>query len=225
MHFSKPSECGMYLNAPPRCWCDDGSCCPLCSQRRESSLEAFGLNTHFVHLRFIGPLLFIAILLAGCNSTTTIVVTATATPTPLATATTAPTATATLPTATPTSAPADCNPTVPTPYPGGPDTSFQYPPLTTHSGLDGAAGHEYYGLCSSGDPTLDPHLSRTLSPRWGLDDLGHDLHHLERHPYRRTAIRVLHHRGYHRWILTPVFLENGRRISIHLSPHVSLQII
>lgn len=104
--------------------------------------------TRFPHgMVLCGALLSMLCLLVGCGNTVTVVVA------PTAMATSVATATATIPPATATPASGVCDAAdFPTKFPGGPDPSFQYPPLTYHGSLDGAAGNEYYGLCSSGDP-------------------------------------------------------------------------
>lgn len=87
-------------------------------------------------------LLCLLLGLGGCDSTVTVVATPTIAPT------------ATIPLATATPAPGMCNAAdFPTQIPGGPDPSFQYPPLTYHGPEDGAAGTYRYFMCSSGTPT------------------------------------------------------------------------
>ncbi len=95
-------------------------------------------------------------LLVGCGQTVTVAVDPTVTMTSAATATSAPAATATALPPTATSAPTAgvCNAAdFSSQIPGGPDSGFQYPPLTYHGPQDAAAGTYRYFMCSSGTPT------------------------------------------------------------------------
>ena len=109
--------------------------------------------------RFLPGVLFLSllVLLSGCDGTTIVVVAPTATPTnaSAATATVPPaTATATIPPATATPAPGVCNAAdFASKIQGGPDPSFQYPPLTYHGIEDAAAGTYFFQVCSSGTPS------------------------------------------------------------------------
>ena len=107
--------------------------------------------THFLQ-GMVG--LALLCFLVGCGDTVTVVVSPTATSTVAVTATSAATATPTAPLATATPAPGVCNAAdFPTQLAGGPDPSFQYPPLTYHGPEDAAAGTYRYFMCSSGTPT------------------------------------------------------------------------
>ena len=97
------------------------------------------MTTRFSHaISFIGSLIVLLFLLAGCGTTVTIVQTPTFT----------------VPPATAAPVPGVCNAAdFPTQLPGGPNSSFQYPPLTYHSAPSNGAGHSVSAICSSGDPT------------------------------------------------------------------------